>query len=263
MGKVWPAGSIALHESTTPLSNIVSIDESPLMEGLIYVGTDDGLVQITEDGGKTWRKVEDFPGVPSGRTSRTCSPRRAIRTSCSRRSTTGSAATTSRTSCAATIAAGRGRTSPATCRRSTTCGRSRRITSNGNLLFAGTEFGLFFTVDGGRRWVQLSGGMPPTQVRDMQIQKRESDVVMGTFGRGFWILDDYSALREVSAQAMAEEARLFPMRHAYQFQPWGVRRTVGRAGDARAATSRCRIRRTARCSRITCARRCRPTRGWW
>jgi len=70
--------------------------------------------------------------------------------------------------------------------------------------------------------VKLKGGMPPAQVRDIQIQKRESDLVMATFGRGFWVLDDYSALREVSAQAMGEEARLFPMRHAYQFQPWGL-----------------------------------------
>ena len=64
MGKVWPAGSVALNASTTALSNIVTIDESPLLEGLIYTGTDDGLVQITEDGGKNWRRVEDFPGVP-------------------------------------------------------------------------------------------------------------------------------------------------------------------------------------------------------
>ena len=64
MGKVWPADSVALNASTTALSNIVSLDESPLLEGLIYVGTDDGLVQVTEDGGKNWRKIEQFPGVP-------------------------------------------------------------------------------------------------------------------------------------------------------------------------------------------------------
>src|SRR4029079_11448656 len=61
---------------------------------------------------------------------------------------------------------------------------------NGDLLFAGTEFGLFFTVDGGRQWTQLKGGMPVTQVRDLKLQKRESDVVMATFGRGFYVLDD-------------------------------------------------------------------------
>ena len=64
MGKVWPADSVAYHESTTALSNVVSLDESPLMEGLIYAGTDDGLLQVTEDGGRNWRRIEDFPGVP-------------------------------------------------------------------------------------------------------------------------------------------------------------------------------------------------------
>ena len=64
MGKVWPRDSVALNTSTTALSNVVAIDESPLLEGLLWVGTDDGLVQVTEDGGKNWRKIEDFPGVP-------------------------------------------------------------------------------------------------------------------------------------------------------------------------------------------------------
>jgi hypothetical protein len=93
---------------------------------------------------------------------------------------------------------------------------------NGNLLFAGTEFGLFASVDGGAGWVQLKGGMPTIQVRDMAVQKRENDLVLGTFGRGFYILDDYSALREISAQTLAEDARLFPLRDAYLFTPVGL-----------------------------------------
>jgi hypothetical protein len=92
---------------------------------------------------------------------------------------------------------------------------------NGNLLFAGTEFGLFVSVDGGGRWVQMKGGLPVIQVRDMAIQKRENDLVLATFGRGFYILDDYSALREITADALAQEARLFPLRDAYLFTPRG------------------------------------------
>jgi hypothetical protein len=221
MGKVWPAGSIALRESTTTLSNIVSVDESPRWEDLLVVGTDDGLVQITEDGGRNWRKVEDFPGVPKWAyvTDVTMSPIdvNVIFVSLNNWQ--------------------RGDYKPYVVK-SVDRGKTWTNISGDlpdkhdvwaiaqdhiapDLLFAGTEFGLFFTVDGGKKWVQLKGGMPPAQVRDLQIQQRESDVVMATFGRGFWILDDYSALREVSAQTMADEARLFPMRQAYRFTTWG------------------------------------------
>jgi len=231
MGRVWPQGSIALHESTTPLSNIVSIDESPLVEGLIYVGTDDGLLQVTEDGGKNWRRVEDFPNVAKWAyvADVFASPRDpnvvfatlnnwqrgdykpyVVRSNDRGRTWTNITGNLPPLHDAWTIA---------------------QDHVNGDLLFVGTEFGLFFTVDGGQRWTQLRGGMPPTQVRDLHIQKRENDVVMATFGRGFWILDDYSALREVSAQALGEEARLFPLRHAYQFTPWGLA-PAGSAGLA-------------------------------
>jgi hypothetical protein len=93
---------------------------------------------------------------------------------------------------------------------------------NGNLLFAGTEFGLFTSVDGGASWVQLKGGMPTVQVRDMAVQKRENDLVLGTFGRGFYVLDDYSPLREITSQTLAEDAHLFPLRDAYLFSPTGL-----------------------------------------
>ena len=223
MGKVWPQGSIAFHESTTALSNIVSIDESPRWADLLIVGTDDGLVQITEDGGRTWRKVEDFPGDPKFAyvSDVQASPIDANVMFVTLNNWQ------------------RGDYKPYVVK-SVDRGKTWTNISGDlpalhdvwaiaqdfvapDLLFAGTEFGLFFTVDGGKKWVQLKGGMPATQVRDLQLQKRESDVVMATFGRGFWILDDYSALREVSAQAMAEEARLFPTRaQAYQFVPWGL-----------------------------------------
>ena len=81
---------------------------------------------------------------------------------------------------------------------------------NGDLLFAGLEFGVWFTVDGGQHWMQLKGGMPTTQARDLTIQRRENDLVVGSFGRGAFVLDDYSALRDLTPQALTEAARLFP-----------------------------------------------------
>jgi len=68
----------------------------------------------------------------------------------------------------------------------------------------------------------MKGGMPVIQVRDMTVQRRENDLVLATFGRGFYILDDYSALREISQAALAEEARLFPLRNAYLFSQTGL-----------------------------------------
>ena len=222
MGKVWPADAIARNTSTTPLSNVVSLDESPLLEGLLYVGTDDGLIQVTEDGGKNWRKIEQFPGVPqwSYVTDVFASPRDVD------------------TVFATLNNWQRGDYTPYVVK-STDRGKTwTSITGNlpakhdvwsiiqdhvnGNLLFAGTEFGLFVSVDGGATWVQLKGGMPPAQVRDMTVQKRENDLVLATFGRGFYVLDDYSALREITPAALGEEARLFTLRDAYLYNPLGL-----------------------------------------
>jgi photosystem II stability/assembly factor-like uncharacterized protein len=222
MGKVWPADAVARNESTTALSNVVALDESPLLEGLLYAGTDDGLLQVTEDGGKNWRKVEDFPGVPKWTyvSDVFASPRDA------------------NTVFVALNNWQRGDYMPYLVK-SADRGRTwMNITANlpdrhdvwsvvqdhlnGNLLFAGTEFGLFASIDGGGSWVQLKGGMPTIQVRDLAVQKRENDLVLATFGRGFYVLDDYSALREITPQTLAEEARLYPLRDAYLFYPTGL-----------------------------------------
>ncbi|HSC28381.1 MAG TPA: hypothetical protein VLD67_13965 [Vicinamibacterales bacterium] len=231
MGKVWPRDSIALNTSTTPLSNVVTIDESPLLEGLLYAGTDDGLVQVTEDGGKNWRKIEQFPGVPQWTyvTDVFASPRDVDTVFVTLNNWQ------------------RGDYKPYIVR-STDRGRTwTNITGNlpdkhdvwsiiqdhenGNLLFAGTEFGLFVSVDGGARWVMLRGGMPLAQVRDMTVQRRENDLVLATFGRGFYVLDDYSPLREIAPETLAEDARLFPLRDAYLFNQTGLA-PAGSAGIA-------------------------------
>jgi hypothetical protein len=85
---------------------------------------------------------------------------------------------------------------------------------NPNLLFAGTEFGLFFTVDGGKKWVRLRGNLPTIAVRDMVVQERENDLVIATFGRGFYVLDDYTPLRTVSQATFDSDARIFPSKAA-------------------------------------------------
>jgi photosystem II stability/assembly factor-like uncharacterized protein len=217
MGKVWPPDSVAFNQATTTLSTITALDESPLLEGLLVAGTDDGLVQISEDGGKAWRRIEAFPGVPEHTyvTDVYASPRDSNLIFVTLNNYL------------------RGDFKPYIAR-SSDRGRTWALVSgdlpprsgawsivqdgvNADLLFAGTEFGVYFTVDGGTHWVQLKGGIPVAQARDLAIQRRETDLVVGTFGRGAFILDDYSALRDITPQALSEEARLFPLRDAYKF----------------------------------------------
>jgi len=86
-----------------------------------------------------------------------------------------------------------------------------------DLLFAGTEFGVFATIDSGKSWKPLKGGMPTIAVRDIAIQKRESDLVLASFGRGFFILDDYSPLRHLDEATLQKEAAVFPVKDAWMF----------------------------------------------
>lgn len=214
MGRVWGIDAVAKNASTSYYGNIVSLTESPLKDGLIYAGTDDGLVQVTEDGGQNWRKVEKFPGVPE--------------------MTYVSALTASSHDVNTVYAAfdnhKRGDFKPYLLV-STDRGATWKPL-NGNLpddhttysivedhvdpklLFAGTEFGLFFTQNGGGTWMKLSGGMPTIAVRDLWIQKRRNDLVVGTFGRGIYILDDYRPLRTITQAVANTDATLFAPREA-------------------------------------------------
>jgi photosystem II stability/assembly factor-like uncharacterized protein len=221
MGKVWPPDSVAFNQATTTLSTITALDESPLLEGLLIVGTDDGLVQISEDGGKNWRKVEQLAGVPqySYVTDVYASPRDAntlfvtlnnfqrgdfkpyVMKSVDRG--------TSWTSIAGDLPQRSGAWAIV------------QDHVDSDLLFAGMEFGVFFTADGGAHWMPLKGGLPTTQARDLAIHKRENDLIVGSFGRGAYVLDDYTALRDIGPQALAQEAALFQLRDAYIFDQLG------------------------------------------
>jgi len=232
MGRVWSVDAVWKNVFTSFYGNIVALDESTLVEGLIYAGTDDGLVQVTEDGGENWRRVDSFPGVPE----HTYVADLAAST---RDSDTVYAAFNNHKS---------GDFKPYLAK-STDRGRTWRsiagdlpdrhilwsVIDDGQrdgLLFAGTEFGLFFTIDGGSHWIELTGGVPTVAFRDLQIQRRETDLVAGTFGRGIFILDDYSPLRLVSETVLTGEATTFPVETALMYIPtrdlgWGDKGTQG------------------------------------
>jgi len=221
MGRIWDANAVQKNRFTTALSVSSALDESPLEEGLLYIGTDDGLVQVSEDGGEKWRRTGRFPGIPRrAYVSDVCASQHNVDTLY-----------------AAFNNYQRGDFKPYLLK---SRDRGRTWTSiagnlpdrhvvwsvvedhvNPELLFAGTEFGLFFTVDGGLHWVQLREGAPTAQFRDLTLQRRENDLVCATFGRGFYLLDDYTPLRYLDPRTLAQKVSLFPPRDARLYDEVG------------------------------------------
>lgn len=214
MGKVWGPDSPNKSVSTSFYGNIVALTESPVKEGLLAVGTDDGLIQVTEDGGGHWQKFDSFPGVPE----RTYVSRLAAsRFDDHVLYATFDGHKNSDFKPYVLRSGDRGHTWSSISANLPENGSVLAFvedTVNRDLLFVGTEFGLWFTVDGGKKWVQFKGGLPTIAVRDTVIQQRESDLALATFGRGFYVLDDISPLRAVNAQTLEQEAATFPVRDA-------------------------------------------------
>jgi photosystem II stability/assembly factor-like uncharacterized protein len=216
-GKIQSIDAVAKNMSTSNYGNIVSLTESPLVEGLIYVGTDDGLIQVTEDGGANWRAIDQVNGVPK--------MTYVSRLEASLHDENTVYATFNNKKQAdfkpyVFVSRDRGQTW------SSITGDlpDREIVYSlmqdhvkPELLFVGTEFGLYFSVDEGTHWFRLKGGLPTIQVRDIDIQREENDLALGTFGRGFYILDDYTPLRQVSEEALEQEAILFPATDALRY----------------------------------------------
>jgi len=219
MGRVWSFDEPWDLFAMSNYGSVTSLSESPLVEGLLYAGTDDGLIQISENGGQKWRTIDKLPGVPDFFFVND------IKADLFDPDTVYVVVDDHKT----------GDFSPYVLK-STNRGRSwRSITGNlpdrhiawrlvqdhvnSNLLFLGTEFGVFFSVSGGNTWIKLSGGTPNIPFRDLAIQKRENDLVGATFGRGFYVLDDYTPLRQVTAKLLENETVLFPVRDARWYVP--------------------------------------------
>lgn len=226
MGKIWSIDAVAKNASTAHFGNASALAESPKKDGLIYIGTDDGLLQITEDGGKSWRRVEKPLDVPE-----LAYVSRIV------------ASNTDTNTVYVAFENHQNADFKPYLLKSTDAGRTWTSIKgnlpanqpvwaiaedhvNPNLLFAGTEFGLFFSIDGGQKWVPLKGGLPTIAVRDLNIQKRENDLVVATFGRGIYILDNYTPLRALTPETLKQEALLFPVKDAMMYiqaQPIGGR----------------------------------------
>ena len=217
--RVMSIDAVAKNGSTSLYGSIVAFSESPLDANLLVAGTDDGLIQITENGGSSWRKVSGISGVPA---------RTYVNSVfCSRHD--------KNVIYAAFNNHKNGDFKPylyvSKDRGNTWTNISNNLPERGSvysfeedtvksdLIFTGTEFGVFFSPNNGQRWKKLGSGLPTTCVRDITIQERENDLVLGTFGRGFYVMDDYSSLRSIQNQPMKEEAIIFPVRTALLWEP--------------------------------------------
>lgn len=232
MGKIQRPEAVAKNVSTSIFGNLVAFSESPAKAGLLYAGSDDGQISVSENDGQYWTKYKIFSGVPD----------------------------TSYVSCLVAseynenvIYASFDNHKRADYKpyllKSTDKGKTwKSIASNlpdtqtvyciaedfvdPNLLFVGTEYGLFFTIDGGDHWLPLKNGLPTIAIRDIAIQKRECDLVLASFGRGIYILDNYAPLRELK-KAKEQKNYLFPIKDAMtyiQATPIGWRKK-GHLGD--------------------------------
>ena len=219
MGRVQSWDNAWDISAMSTYNTITSLAESPVREGLIYAGTDDGIIQVTEDGGTNWRKIEvgSIKGLPA------TAFVNDIRADLFDENTVYAALDNHKF----------GDFSPYLLK-STDAGRSW-TSIRGNLpdrtlvwrivqdhvrkelLFAATEFGIYFTIDGGNMWTKLEGGVPTISFRDITIQRRENDLVAASFGRGFYILDDISPLRLLSDKLLEQDAVLFPVRDPWLF----------------------------------------------
>ncbi|RMD60555.1 MAG: glycosyl hydrolase, partial [Planctomycetota bacterium] len=195
MGRIQPPEAPSKHKSTSIFGNATALTESPLVEGLIYVGTDDGLVNVTEDGGRTWRRIEVFPTVPD------MTYVSFLYASLHDPDTVYAAFENHKNGDFAPYllkSEDRGRTWRSIVGDLPEKGMVWAIAQDHvkkDLLFVGTEFGAYYTLDGGKHWRRIQG-LPTIAVRDLDIQRRDDALAMATFGRGFYILDDYSPLRE-------------------------------------------------------------------
>lgn len=217
MGKYWSVDAVAKDVSTSQYGLIVSLAESPLKDGLLFAGTDDGLIQVTENGGGEWRKIDRFPGIPA---------RTYVSDICPSMFDENVVYAAFNNTLNDDFkpyllkSTDKGRTWTAIAAGLPDNGGVHTIIqdhANPDLLFCGTEFGVFATVTGGKEWFALKTGLPTISVKDLAVQRRENDLVAGTFGRGIYVLDDYTPLRHIKADDVKNEFRLFPVKDAVSF----------------------------------------------
>lgn len=212
MGKIQGLDAIAYKQSTSMYGTITALHESPKVKGLLAVGTDDGLIHISSDAGANWTKLDKLPGIPD------LTFVNDVKWSQHAADVLYAVFNNHKNGDFKPylmVSKNRGKTWEALSAGLPQRGSTYVIAEDhkdASLLFVGTEFGVFTSTDGGLTWTKLKKGLPTVAVRDIAIQQREDDLVLATFGRGFYVLDDYSPLREIKNDIKKNEAIVLPIK---------------------------------------------------
>ena len=216
--RVWSVDDMYDTGAMSKYATLTSISESPKVEGLLYTGSDDGLIHVSEDGGKNWRQSM-LPKVPAR------SFINDIEASNHDANTVFAIADAHKFgdySSYLFMSADRGRTWKSIAGdlpSKTIVWVLKQDHIDKNLLFIGTEYGIYFSPNKGVNWIKLNAGVPTISVRDLELHQRDNDLVGATFGRGFYVLDDYSALRTIGSAIKEKANTLFTVRDAWWYVP--------------------------------------------
>ncbi len=227
-GRVWSVDALHDNGAMSKYATTTAIAESPRQAGVLVVGTDDGLVQVSADGGTTWNRTAPLPGLPA------LSFINDVEASQSEARTIFVVADNHKAGdfapyvYASTDLGRTWRSIAGDLPRGTIVWALQQDHVRPELLFLGTEFGIYWTPNGGTNWHKLGGGVPTISFRDLKIHRRDNDLVGATFGRGFYVLDDYTPLRAIAAGALAAEGTLFGVRDAWTYTPAQVAQANGR-----------------------------------
>ena len=228
MGALPDKTTLSRHDGVETFGQIVTLAESPIKEGLLYAGTDDGNLQISRDSGRTWKNITDrVSGVPKNTyVSRVVPSRYAESTAYL--TLDGHRADDYSTYVFITTDYGE---SWKPIKSNLPAGVTARVIRehplNQNLLFLGTEFGAYVSFDRGGRWTRLKGNLPLVRVDDMQIHPRDNALVLATHGRSVWLLDDLSPLERASENILTSDLHLFDVAPATHFRLYGRKGNTG------------------------------------
>jgi photosystem II stability/assembly factor-like uncharacterized protein len=219
MGRVWELDALHDNGAMSKYATLTTIAESPVAEGVLYTGSDDGLIHVSDDGGQTWTRAAALPGVPER------SFINKVEASQHDAGTVFALADAHKTGDYTPYIFrsddnGRSWTSiRGDLPDSTLVWAIQQDHLNPELLFVAAEYGIHFSPNGGTNWHLLGEGAPTIAFRDLKLHRRDDDLVGATFGRGFYVLDDYSPLREIADGALDSKGGVMPVRDAWWYIP--------------------------------------------